>query len=137
LLFIYYMSPERRLAGFEDVMERVELAGLADLIEVKDFEAGLGRMTLSIHPLPGYRDRLQERLAPGWPPDSGKESTLQRLAAEALVKGRLNLEVFDKDGVLLDSVSLPLSDFDGSAPLSIRTRSLQVSSDPARARIGP
>ena len=66
-----------------------------------------------------------------------QEALRQRLAAEALVKGMLHLQIFDEAGVLLDSVPLDLSGFDGKSPKKIRTRKVELISRPVSVRIGP
>jgi hypothetical protein len=141
--FLYRESPERRLQILDDLLMEVELTGLDDLIEIEEYKVTLEGLLITLSPLEGYQDTLTGLLAAGdsaanaEDPGSARMARLKMLAAQALIKGRLHLEVFNEENILLDTLPLDVSAFDGTEALTVKTRPLQLHDHPARVRIGP
>lgn len=122
--FIYHWSKNTPLTHLEAVMvEHVDLDGFEGLflVEAPRIEAG----------------RLAFTLVPNGVPDLEDPDPLKRLAAEALVKGRAQLEIFDPEGALLMTVPIDLNGFDGTEPVEVTTRVILLPSPPGAVKILP
>lgn len=129
-VLFYYLSPEPRRRALEEAVRNIELHGLEELVEVKDADVGYDGVALTLLPFENCPDRLARLL-------ESRDPSLERLAAEAIVKGRLHLDIFDEQGVLISSVPVVLEGFDGSGPVRIRSREIRLQRCPARIRVGP
>lgn len=129
-VLFYYLSPEPRRRALEEAVRNIELHGLKELVEIKDADVGYDGVELTLLPLENCPDKLSRLL-------ESRDPSLERLAAEAIVKGRLHLDIFDEQGVLITSVPVILEGFDGSGPVRIRSREIRLQRCPARIRVGP
>ena len=74
-------------------------------------------------------------------PDTGQPETLEgqrrKLLAQALLNGRIQIEIYGEEGVLIDLVPLDLGAFDGTREVKLETRPLRLDSPPARVSFAP
>ncbi len=145
--FIYqHFGPHARLAALETAVKKAEMDGLEGLVKIRMLKAEPGGVEITISPESGFHEEYVRRLnadpAEADPADNPsdpllRETNLERLAAEALLKGKLQLTIFDEQGLLLDVVPLDVSGFDGTGTVTIRTRPVRLYSSPSLVRIGP
>jgi hypothetical protein len=137
-LAIYHMSTDVRLNHLETaIIENLDLDGFADLFEIKEPEVSDGGLAFTLQPVEGCLERLGRLTASPQEDAPLPEELLARLAAEALVKGLIYLNIYDERGVLILRVPVDVPGFDGETPIRVQTRQILLSSYPESVRISP
>jgi len=132
----YFFSPDMNFSRLELILkEKIEMTGFEDLIRIDDPETSFTGVKFVVTPCEAYSDRLAEALNPVDKKDRGAQ--LKKLAAEALLKGRLNIEIIDQKDMLIRAITFSLLDFDGSEPVTVEIQRFRLTAEPGRIRITP